>query len=66
MITKFDVGDIVKFEHNKQTVFGGITLIVVTEEDEIIYEVFLEKPIHNREKVWHNESKLRLQRRRKK
>lgn len=66
MITKFDIGDIVKFEYNKQTIFGGITLIVVTQDSEIIYEILLEKPIHNREKVWYDESKLKLQRRRKK
>ncbi len=66
MITKFDVGDIVRVEYKKEILYGKITLIAVSEDNPILYEIFLEKPIHNRDKLWYDEDKIRLQRRRRK
>lgn len=65
MITKFDCGDIVSVWHKASEVHGAITLIASTE-DENIYEVFLEKPIYNQEKLWYPENRITLKRKKKK
>lgn len=66
MITKFDLGDIVKVVHKKEVVYGKVILIAISEGNPILYELFLEKPIHNRDKAWYDEEKITLQRRARK
>jgi hypothetical protein len=65
MITKFNCGDIVKVQHKTEYVYGKIQLIAIPENNSPIYEIFLEKPIYNRDTLWYDESKITLQRRKK-